>query len=138
MALSFITKQELTGQIFEEYIDESIEDDLAILDQTELENISLMKGKLRERYDVSKVFDKSLNYEDKPLIKKVLIALVNYSIVKRNKARKIPTTFSDEFKWAMSWLKDVKEGAENPILPALETPRKEVQWGNNKNNDLYL
>ena len=138
MALSFLTKPELTAQIFEIYLDDSMEDDLDILDQVELENISIMKGKLRERYDVAKVFSKDEIYEDKPLIKKVLSALINYAIVKRNKARKIPSSFSDEYKWAMAWLKDVKEGFETPVLPLLQTTKREVRWGNNKNEDWYL
>lgn len=137
MALSFLTKPELIAQIFEVYLEESVEDDMAILEQIELENISLMKGKLRDRYDVAKVFSNFEAYEDKPLIKKVLSALINYAVVRRNKARKIPSTFSDEYKWAMAWLKDVKEGKETPVLPALETARKEVLWGNNKNEDYY-
>lgn len=137
MALYFLEKQELTAQIFEMYLDDSLEDDLSILDQIELENISLMKGKIRDRYDVSKVFLKTEIYEDKPLIKKVLCALINYAVIKRNKARKIPSTFNDEYKWAMAWLVDVKDGKETPILPLLETTRKEVKWGNNKNPDYY-
>jgi phage gp36-like protein len=138
MALYFLEKHELTAQIFEEYLDDSIEDDLDVLDQIELENISLMKGKIRDRYDVSKVFSKSEIYEDKPLIKKVLCALINYSVIRRNKARKIPSTFNDEYKWAMSWLSDIKDGKETPVLPVLVSTRKEVKWGNNKNEDFYL
>jgi Protein of unknown function (DUF1320) len=137
MALYFLEKKDLIAQIFEQYLDDSIEDDLEILETTELENIALMKGKLRDRYDVGKIFLTSENYEDKPLVKKVLCALVNYSIVKRNKARKIPTTFSEEYKWAMQWLKDVKDGKETPAFPLLEITRKEVKWGNNKNEDYY-
>ena len=137
MALLFITKDELAAQIFEVYLDESTDEDLAIIEEIERQNISLMKGKLRDRYDVSKVFDKQEEYEDKPLIKKVLSALINYAIVKRNKARKIPSTFSEEFKWAMEWLKEVKEGCETPVLPALENTPKAVKWGNNTTKDLY-
>ena len=137
MALLFLEKKDLIAQIFEQYLDESIEDDLEILETVEQENISLMKGKLRERYDVSKIFSKTEVYEDKPLTKKVLCALINYSIVKRNKARKIPSSFSDEYKWAMQWLKDVKSGDETPAFPILEITRKEVKWGNNKNEDYY-
>jgi hypothetical protein len=138
MALYFLEKKDLIAQIFEDYLDDSIEDDLEILDTVELENIALMKGKLRDRYDVAKIFLTSENYEDKPLVKKVLCALVNYSIVKRNKARKIPTTFSEEYKWAMLWLTDVKDGKETPAFPVLEVTRKEVKWGNSKNQDLYI
>lgn len=137
MALQFLDKKDLITQIFEQYLDESIEDDLELLDTVEQENISVMKGKLRERYDVSKIFSKTEDYEDKPLIKKVLSALINYAIVKRNKARKTPSTFSEEYKWAISWLKCVKSGEETPALPALEIIRKEVKWGNNKNEDHY-
>jgi phage gp36-like protein len=138
MGLYFLEKKDLIAQIFEDYLDDSIEDDLEILETTELENIALMKGKLRDRYDVAKIFLTIEEYEDKPLVKKVLCALVNYSIVKRNKARKIPTTFSEEYKWAMQWLKDVKDGKETPAFPLLEITRKEVKWGNSKNEDLYL
>lgn len=138
MALYFLEKKDLIVQIFEDYLDDSIEDDLEILETTELENIALMKGKLRDRYDVAKIFGISEDYEDKPLVKKVLCALINYSIVKRNKARKIPTTFSEEYKWAMQWLKDVKDGKETPAFPLLEITRKEVKWGISKNEDLYL
>jgi phage gp36-like protein len=136
MALYFLEKKDLIAQIFEDYLDDSIEDDLDILETVESENISLMKGKLRDRYDVSKIFSIE-NYEDKPLVKKVLGALINYCIVKRNKARKIPSTFSEEYKWAMQWLKDVKDGKETPAFPVLETSRKEVKWGNNKNDEYY-
>jgi hypothetical protein len=138
MALYFLEKKDLIVQIFEDYLDDSIEDDLEILETTELENIALMKGKLRDRYDVARIFLSSEAYEDKPLVKKVLCALVNYSIVKRNKARKIPTTFSEEYKWAMQWLKDVRDGIETPAFPVLEITRKEVKWGVSKNEDLYL
>ncbi|WP_329804374.1 phage protein Gp36 family protein [Flavobacterium facile] len=137
MALYFITKEDLVNQIFEDYLDDSLEDDLEILEKIELENISLMKGKLRDRYDVSKIFS-SEDYEDKPLIRKILSSLINYAVVKRNKARKIPSTFSDEYKWAMAWLKDVKDGKETPVFPVLENSRKEVKWGNNRNSDLYI
>ena len=137
MALYFLRKEDLVNQIFEDYLDDSIEDDLDILENIELENISLMKGKLRDRYDVSKIFG-TADYEDKPMIRKILASLINYAVVKRNKARKIPNTFSDEYKWAMAWLKDVKDGKETPVLPLLEVTRKEVKWGNNKNNDLYI
>jgi phage gp36-like protein len=136
MALYFLEKKDLTTQIFEEYLDDSIEDDLEILETVELENIAMMKGKLRERYDVSKIFSE-LEYEDKPLIKKMLSALVNYAIVKRNKARKIPSTFNEEYRLAMDWLKEVKQGKETPALPVLENARKEVKWGNNKNEEHY-
>ena len=136
MALYFLEKKDLTTQIFEEYLDDSIEDDLEILETVELENIAMMKGKLRERYDVSKIFSE-LEYEDKPLIKKMLSALVNYAIVKRNKARKIPSTFNEEYRLAMDWLKEVKQGKEMPALPVLENARKEVKWGNNKNEEHY-
>lgn len=136
MALYFLEKKDLTTQIFEDYLDDSIEDDLEILETVELESIAVMKGKLRERYDVATIFSDQ-DYEDKPLIKKVLSALVNYTIVKRNKARKIPSTFSEEYKWSIQWLKEVKEGKETPAFPVLETTRKEVKWGNNKNEDHY-
>ena len=136
MALTFLTIDDLKTQLFEDYVDESVQDELAALDQIELQQISLMKSKLRTRFDVATIFS-AADYEDKPLIKQVLTALVNYFVVKRNAARKIPTDFKDGYTWAMKWLNDVRDGNDTPSLPVLESARKAVLWGNNKNEDLY-
>lgn len=137
MALTFLTNDDLLTEIFEDYLDESVQEDVEALAKIELAQIAYMKSKLRSRYDVSKIFLNSENYEDKPVIKQILTALVNYFVVKRNAARKIPTDFNESYKMAIKWLNDVRDGVENPQLPAYDVQKNLVQWGNNKNKDLY-
>lgn len=137
MALSFLTNDDLLTEIFEDYLDESVQEDVAALEKIELAQIAYMKSKLRSRYDVDKIFLNAEVYEDKPVIKQMLTALVNYFVVKRNKARKIPTDFNESYKMAIKWLNDVRDGVENPQLPIYDVAKTLVKWGNNKNNDLY-
>lgn len=137
MALSFLTEDDLKTQLFETYIDDSVQEDLEALDNIELQQIAFMKSKLRSRYDTVVTFS-AANYEDKPIIKQVLTSLVNYFVVKRNAPRKIPTDFKDNYTWAKKWLDDVRDGIESPELPTNEVVRKAVLWGNSKNEDLYL
>lgn len=137
MALSFLTEDDLLTQLFENYIDDSVSEDLFALDNIELQQIAFIKSKLRSRFDTAVVFSES-DYEDKPIVKQVLTALVNYFVVKRNAARKIPTDFKDNYNWAIKWLNDVRDGVESPELPLKAVERKQVLWGNSKNEDLYL
>lgn len=137
MALSFLTEDDLKTQLFETYLDDSVQEDMEALYKIEQQQISIMKSKLRSRYDVAVVFS-ATNYEDKPVIKQVLTSLVNYFVVKRNAPRKTPSDFKDNYNWAMKWLNDVRDGVEGPDLPLKETVRKQVLWGNSKNEDLYL
>lgn len=136
MALSFLTEDDLKTQLFETYIDDSVQEDLHALDNIELQQIAFMKSKLRGRFDVAVMFSVA-DYEDKPIIKQVLTSLVNYFVVKRNAPRKIPSDFKDNYNWAIKWLDNVRDAIESPELPAKEVERKTVQWGNNKNEDYY-
>lgn len=137
MALSFLTTDDLLTQLFETYLDDSVQEDLAALDNIELQQIAFMKSKLRSRFDVAVLFS-AAEYEDKPVIKQVLTALVNYFVVKRNAARKIPSDFKDNYNWAIKWLDGVRDSIESPALPLQAVERKAVLWGNSKNEDLYL
>jgi len=136
MALSFLTEDDLKTQLFETYIDDSVQEDLLALDNIELQQIAFMKSKLRGRFDVTVIFSNA-DYEDKPVIKQVLTSLVNYYVVKRNAPRKIPSDFKDNYNWAIKWLDSVRDAVESPELPAKEVERKTVQWGNNKNEEYY-
>jgi len=137
MALSFLTNNDLMTQLFETYLDDSVQEDLVALDTIELQQIAFIKSKIRSRFNTAVVFSVA-DYEDKPIIKQVLTSLVNYFVVKRNAPRKIPTDFKDNYNWAIKWLNDVRDGIESPELPLKAVERKAVLWGNNKNEDLYL
>lgn len=123
-------------QLFETYLDDSVQEDLIALDTIELQQIAFIKSKIRSRFDTAVVFSVA-DYEDKPIIKQVLTSLVNYFVVKRNAPRKIPTDFKDNYNWAIKWLNEVRDGKETPELPLKEAVKKEVLWGNNKNEDYY-
>ncbi|MEO7977764.1 phage protein Gp36 family protein [Flavobacterium sp.] len=136
MALSFLTIDDLITQLFETYLDDSVQEDLDALDNIEAQQIAFIKSKLRSRFDTAVMFS-AAEYEDKPVIRQVLTSLVNYYVVKRNAPRKIPTDFKDNYNWAIKWLNDVRDGVEGPELPLKEVVRKQVLWGNNKNEDHY-
>lgn len=138
MEFEFLTRDELESRVFEDYIDESEQEDVAALLSIELQAISLVKSKLRKNYDVAIIFSDA-PYEGRGLIVWAMSAIVVYRIIRRNAARKVPTDFADDYKEVMKWLNDVRDGNENPDLPILEDPeQKQVLWGNSKNENLYL
>jgi hypothetical protein len=49
MALSFLTNDDLKTQLFETYIDDSVQEDMEALDKIELQQIAFMKSKLNMR-----------------------------------------------------------------------------------------
>jgi phage gp36-like protein len=135
MALQFLTRADLETRLFDVYIDESVQEDLEALDKIEAQSIATIKSKLRNTYDVNVIFSDQ-DYEGKDLIVSALTSIVTYRAIRRNAARKVPTDAADDYKEAMKWLDDVRDGNENPGLPLLDIPiRQEVLWGNSNNDD---
>jgi len=135
--MKFLTNTDLESQLFEEFIDDSAED-ILILNNIESKMIAIVKSKLRMRFDIDAIFSADEADRDE-LIVTALVAMVNYKIIRRNAARKVPTDIVDEWKAANKWLNDVRDGIETPDLPVVaDTPHKEVYWGNSRNEDLYL
>lgn len=136
--MEFLTPKDLESQIFDDFIDDSTEGERDILDVIETNNIALVKSKLRQRFNVTAIFS-AVGDNRNGVIIKVLVCLVLYDMIRRNAARKIPSDAKDDYKWALAWLNDVRDGKEKPDLPLLETTEfKEVYHGNNTNEDLYL
>lgn len=136
--MKFLTNNDLESQLFEEFIDDSLPEDILVLNAIESQMIAVVKSKLRQRFDVDAIFSATGTDRD-DLIISVLVPLVIYKIIKRNAARKVPTDAKDDYDAAMKWLNDVRDGDESPDLPLLETtPFKEVHHGNNTNEDLYF
>ena len=134
----FITKDDLETRVFEDYIDESEQEDIEATEAIEKQAIALVKSKLRKRFDIAIIFSNA-EYEGRDLIIWALSGIICYRLVKRNAARKVPSDFVKDYEEVKNWLDAVRDGNEDPGLPELEEPeQKQVLWGNSKNEDLYL
>jgi len=135
----WLNTSDLKTHAFIQFIDESSADFIQARDESELQNMELIKSKLNGRYDIDLLFGVSRH----PLIVRVLTKLVIYDIIRRNAARKIPSDIKDEYKWAMEWLDKVRDGKERPV--GLQEPTDTngdvipaTMWGNNTNDDNYI
>lgn len=138
MELQFIQFEDLETRVFEDYLDESQQEDIRATQEIEKQAISMVKSKLRARFDVDIIFTDA-PYPGRDLIIWAISGIVSYRLIKRNAARKVPSDMKDEYKEVMDWLNDVRDGKENPDFPLLdETERRGVLWGNSKNENLYL
>lgn len=134
----FITKDDLETRVFEDYIDESEQEDIEATEAIEKQAIALIKSKLRKRFDLAVIFSDA-EYEGRDLIIWALSGIICYRLVKRNAARKVPSDFVKDYEEVKNWLDAVRDGNEDPGLPELVEPeQKQVLWGNSKNEDLYL
>lgn len=132
----FLAKEDLETRLFEDYIEESEQEDIEATQNIEKQAISMVKNKLRHRYDVAVIFSDA-PYESRDLIIWAVAGIVCYRLIRRNAARKVPSDFVEEYKEVMDWLKAVRDGKENPDLPLLENLQQLVKWGNSTNEDLY-
>ena len=133
----FITKDDLETRVFEQFIDESEQEDIEATEAIEKQAIALVKSKLRKRFDVGIIFS-GAPYEGRDLILWAVTGIVTYRLVRRNAARKVPSDFVKEYDEVKEWLNAVRDGKENPELPLPEeVEQKLVNWGNSTNQDLY-
>ncbi|HIB37969.1 phage protein Gp36 family protein [Mesonia sp.] len=133
----FITKDDLETRVFEQFIDESEQEDIEATEAIEKQAIALVKSKLRKRFDVGIIFSDA-PYEGRDLIIWAITGIVTYRLVRRNAARKVPSDFVKEYDEVKEWLNAVRDGKENPELPLPEeVEQKLVNWGNSTNQDLY-
>lgn len=143
MAYKFLTTDDLHSHIIDQFLNErNAENQTTILEHLELQNIEIIKTKLRGRYDTEAIFN-TTNTDRHYLIVRILVKLVLYDFIRRNAARKVPTDYVKEWEWAMKILEKIKAGKEVP--DGLPLPTNEngdtvnrLIHGNNKNNDYYL
>jgi len=139
----YIDKPYLITHCFERFIDESSQDDPEIIGNTIAAKIALIKTLLSTRYNVDLIFDETDPVENE-VLKEILAKLVIESLVRRNAARKVPTDYKDNYKWAMETLEKLSTG--KIILGDLPTPVDENGnpspsnsiWGNSKNQNNYI
>lgn len=136
---TFITQDDLETRLFEDYIDESEQEDVEAVQAIELQAIAYVKSKLRGRYDVSVIFAAD-PYAGRDLIVWAISGIVAYRLIRRNAARKVPSDFVNDYNEIKEWLNAVRDEKENPGLPpkAEDPENPEVQWGNSTNEDLYI
>lgn len=138
----YLDKNYLTSHAFERFIDESSQDNAAILDNAEMENIMLIKTYIGSRYDVMAIFDEVEPIPNE-LLKRLLAKMMLYDIVRRNAARKVPTDYKEDYERALKTLKDIAQG-KLPLdgLPiavnADGKPISHTMWGNNTNENYYI
>ena len=143
MPLQFLTTSDLNSQIFNQFLTErSDEDNDAILESIEAQNIELIRSKLKGRYDVDAIFE-ATGTDRHYLIIMLLIKLTLYQFIRRNAARKVPEDYVKEWEWAMKMLEAIKAGKEVPDglpLPVDENGDQvgRIIWSNTKNDDYYI
>jgi hypothetical protein len=138
----FLTTDDLKAHSFEKYLNESFGDFETAREICEVQGIAEIRSKLNARYDCNEIFNKS-GENRHPLIVKVLSIIVIHSLLSRNSARKFKEESDLNYKWAIGWLKDVRDNKENPEGLPLKTTdgatgTKRPIWGNNSNENYYL
>lgn len=143
MAYKFLTTADLQSQIIDQFLTErSAEPQTAILEALELQNIEIIKTKLKGRFDIDAIFE-AVSAERHYLIIRILVKLVLYDFIRRNAARKVPTDYVTEWEWAMKTLEAIKAGKEVPDgLPSIKDDEgntvSRVMSGNNRNSNYYI
>lgn len=138
----YLEKEYLKTHIYERFLIESTSDFEQMLLNSELEWIDIIKSMLSSRYDVSKIFDTNTPIHNE-LLKRILSKFIIYDAVRRNAARKVPTDFENEKKWAEEMLEKISVG--KIVLDDLPKPPEDTTGnngsfmsGNLSNQDFYI
>lgn len=138
----YLTKDDLISASFERFIDESSNDNEAVIDIVEAQNIELVKSYLGTRYNVALIFNAESPVLN-PILKRILIKLVLFDVIRRNAARKVPTDIKDEYDKAVVDLEKISTGRLkiDGIPLAVDDNGNVVSnslWGNNSNKNFYI
>ena len=138
----YLDKEYLKTHIYERFLIESTSDFDHMLSNSELEWIDIIKSMLSSRYDVVKIFDTNTPIHNE-LLKRILSKFIIYDAVRRNAARKVPTDFENEKKWAEEMLEKISVG--KIVLDDLPKPTEDntgnngsFMSGNLSNQDFYI
>ena len=138
----YLDKEYLKTHIYERFLIESTSDFEQMLSNSELEWIDIVKSMLSSRYNVVKIFDTNTPIHNE-LMKRILSKFIIYDAVRRNAARKVPTDFENEKKWAEEMLEKISVG--KIVLDDLPKPPEDntgnngsFMSGNLSNQDFYI
>ena len=140
--MNFLTQPDIDAHLLYPLSRERNQEDReSILTHLEAQNITIIKSKLKGRYDTNAIFS-ATGEQRHWLIVRILTKLVIYDYVRRNAARKVPEDYVAEWKWAMKELEMIRSGKEKPDgLPELtdaEGQSSVILHGNTTDKDNYL
>ncbi len=138
----YLSENDIHSHIQIRLKDESQSDFTLAINELELQNIELVKSYMVGRYNTTLIFEAYEPIKNAVLVK-ILSYLVIYDLVRRNAARKVPSDYKEDYKWAIEQLERINSG--RLILEGLPKPTDENGgiestsiWGNNTNENFYL
>ncbi len=139
----YLSENDIHSHIQIRLKDESQSDFTTAINELELQNIELVKSYMIGRYDTFLIFDSENGAVKNAVLIKILSFLVIYDLVRRNAARKVPSDYKEDYKWAIEQLERINSG--RLILEGLPKPtdasghiESTSIWGNNTNENFYL
>jgi phage gp36-like protein len=140
--MKYIDKDFLIAHAQERFIDESSQNEDAIIDQIEITQIAIIKTYIGSRYNVAVLFDAATPIENE-VLKEILAKLVLYKLIRRNAARKVPSDYKEQYDEAMKTLKEVSIGIIklDGLPPALDNTGAIISnsmSGNLSNKNFYI
>ena len=121
---AFIETTDYEVSIHNEILTAITRNDPAVIEIAEDQAIEEMKGYLRARYDVDRIFA-ARGSQRNPLLLMFCIDIAVYHLHTAHNPQKMPQVRVDRYERAVSWLKEVQRGNIQPSgLPVL-TPAEE-------------
>lgn len=138
----FLTDPDIDAHLFNRFSRERDQENRTeILNTLEAQNITIIKSKLKGRYDIDEIF-KQTGDKRHWLIVRILTKLVVYDYIRRNAARKVPEDYVAEWKWAMKSLDEIKSGKEKPddlpVLKSTDGTNSLIMHDNTTDKDEYI
>lgn len=138
----YLSKEELIDRMKEVFIDESSEEDQAIIDRLELAQIAILKSYLGTRLNVDEIFNEDAPIENE-VLKDILAKLLLYKLIRRNSARKVPSDLKEQYDEAMKTLKEISTGVIklDGVPVAVDDTGNVISnsmFGNTTNKDFYI
>ena len=136
----YLSQEYLQTHIYDKLLTEITTDFEQMLDNLEAEWIDVFKSMLSSRYDVEAIFNTETPIQNE-LLKRILSKLVIYDAVRRNAARKVPTDYENEKKWAEEMLEKIAYGKltlDDLPKPQDNTNPGQFMSGNLSNENFYI
>lgn len=136
----YLSQEYLQTHIYDKLLTEITTDFEQMLDNLEVEWIDVFKSMLSSRYDVEAIFNAETPIQNE-LLKRILSKLIIYDAVRRNAARKVPTDYENEKKWAEEMLEKISIGKltlNDLPKPQDNTEPGQFMSGNLSNENFYI
>ncbi len=129
---TFIDKQDYDANIRQGRLDQLTQFTDTLLDKAEKRAIELMKSKLKSRFDIENIFNKTGNLRN-PLVLGFTLDISVYYLWRLANPRKVPDYAKEAYDEAMQWLDSVQAGETIPDgLPIPTDGSKSLlNWGSN-------